>query len=228
MIDTMPRIAGRRRSPRSPAWPGASGRRTWRAGWASACASSAWRLRLSQRQVAARVGISQTDYEPPRAVAAGPGPASMCWAACAAALGLQLAAFFERDAGRGPAAGHRAPATAEPDRRDGAGRRLDGDPGGDGRRGTLVAVDRRAAGPRRASRGGGRSRSGTSCSTAARRCAASTAKVAGAAGAARARVAGSGPARRSRDPSEPAPSSASCGRCLRRATRHRPRRGCAR
>lgn len=90
----MPRIAGRPRSPRSLL----AGRE--RAAYLARRLGIGLREQrmaagLSQRQVAARVGISQTEMSRLE-LGRGAGTGLDVWAACATAAGMQLAAFFER------------------------------------------------------------------------------------------------------------------------------------
>ena len=108
-----------RRLSRAPDRDGAQGA----APGAAAVAGARWRPAPASRSRSS--ASSNAGTEPERALET--------LGACGAALNVQLAAFVEAMPGREPAAGHRAPAAAEPRRRDGAGRRLDGDPGGDAR-----------------------------------------------------------------------------------------------
>ena len=144
--------------------------------------------------------------------------------ACAAALDLQLAAFFERCRRREPAAGHRAPSAAEPVIAVSAPGGWAGVPEASVDPGAVVAIHRRAPPARGEPRGGRRRDLGP----AARR----------RRGHARPRVEGPGTPRttrpgpgRSRGCSSSAArtaiarSSRSCASCSRRGTRRRPRAG---
>jgi transcriptional regulator with XRE-family HTH domain len=94
---TVPRIDGRPRSPRSLV----TGRD--RAAYLARRLGTGLKeqrmvSRISQRELAGRVGISQTELSRlERGQGAGTG--LDVWAACAVAMGLQLAAFFERTPG---------------------------------------------------------------------------------------------------------------------------------
>ncbi len=182
----MPRIV-RRRSP-GPRGAAASGRRT-SLDASDRAARRRLAARLTQRQVAERVGVSQSRAEPARAWArrrhGDRRLGGMRSRARSPARGVLRAGR-----GREPAAGHRAPAAAEP-------RSCRVRAGGGGRAIPEASVDPRARGRGRSTssssaRRGARlpsSRSGTCCSTAGRRCGASSRRS-------RHSASGSGPAGR--------------------------------